>query len=173
MIYILHCISNPQKNVTAQESSANPQPEPSHHSSPINLQLQPSESDYIEESTRPGTSHVISSPAPSNIFRCRFCNSAFSNRRELYVHPIRYHNQTGGGVLQLLPYAHGLEPWIGNDSQKEIYDTNRPLILQRHREGTVYYIQRTPDQLHFHKRSHLYGGNGVNTTLSVYICSVV
>ena len=47
---------------------------------------------------------------------------------------MRYHYQTEGGVLQPLPYAHGLEPWIEDDALKEIYDTNRPLILQRHKE---------------------------------------
>ena len=145
MMYILQCTSNTQNDISAQEVSVHvsSQPGPSHHSSPSNLQFQPSENDNFEESPRPGTNRVTSPAAPSNILHCRCCNSSFSNRRELYVHHMRYY-QTGRGVLQPLPYAHGQEPWIEDNTLEEVYDTNRPLILQGHREENVHSTYNTP-----------------------------
>ena len=147
-MYILQCTSNTQNDILSQEVSESSQPEPSHHSSPSNLQFQPSENNHFEESPRPGPSRATSPVAPSKIFNCRCCNSSFSNRRELYVHHMRYHYQTGRGVLQPLPFAHGQEPWIGDNTLEEVYDTNRPLILQGHR-GNVHSTYNTPLTNHF------------------------
>lgn len=61
---------------------------------------------------------------------------------------MREHVQRGGGFLQPSPYVPGQEPWIEDDSLREVYDMNAPLILQRHREGNVrstYNIPLTND----------------------------
>ena len=149
MMYILQCTSNTQNDIPAQEVSVSSQPGPSHHSSPSNLQFQPFENDHFEESPRSGPSRATSPAAPSKIFHCRCCNSSFSNRRELYVHHMRYHYQTGRSVLQPLPYAHGQEPWIEDNTLEEVFDTNRPLILQGHREENVHSTYNTPLTNHF------------------------
>ena len=52
--------------------------------------------------------------------------------------------QRGAGFLQPTPYIQGQEPWIDNAPLREIYDTNSPLILQRHQEGSVFSIYNIP-----------------------------
>ncbi|KAK3104447.1 hypothetical protein FSP39_002238 [Pinctada imbricata] len=52
--------------------------------------------------------------------------------------------QRGAGFLQPTPYMQGQEPWIDNEPLREIYDTNSPLILQRHQEGSVFSIYNIP-----------------------------
>ena len=57
---------------------------------------------------------------------------------------MREHVQRGAGFLQPSPYLEGQEPWIGNESLREVYDINSPLILQCHQEGPVNSTYNVP-----------------------------
>jgi len=81
---------------------------------------------------------------------CRRCHEKFENKRDLYLHGMRTHYQIGQGVqLQPSPYGQGSYPWEiadGNVDQslKEVYEENIPLILENHREA--FRLQQTTDQ---------------------------
>ena len=83
-------------------------------------------------------------------FCCRRCNEKFENKRDLYLHRMRQHYQTGEGVqLQPSPYGQGPYPWEieGGETDlalKEVYEANIPLILENHREGPVHSVYNKP-----------------------------
>jgi hypothetical protein len=62
-------------------------------------------------------------------FRCRRCNEKFENKRDLYLHGMRQHYQTGGVQLQPSPYGQGPYPWEieGGETDlalKEVYTSH-------------------------------------------------
>lgn len=82
-------------------------------------------------------------------FRCRRCNEKFENKRDLYLHGMRQHYQTGGVQLQPSPYGQGPYPWEieGGETDlalKEVYEANISLILENHREGPVHSVYNKP-----------------------------
>lgn len=88
-------------------------------------------------STRPKlTSDVI---PKVKLFRCRRCTQSFSDRRELYLHRMQEHFQTGGGTLQARPWTNGEAPWErdNDDRLKQTYEANTPIILDNHQESSV------------------------------------
>ena len=55
-------------------------------------------------------------PEPSitqdeNKYRCRRCTQRFPDRRQLYLHGMQEHYQSGGGALQARPWEDGQAPW--------------------------------------------------------------
>ena len=88
-------------------------------------------------------------PGPSQQFRCRRCDSSFENRRDLYLHGMRQHFQTGTGFslgLQNPPWKDRQAPWIQPDDAKlkDTYEANAPFILERDQEGSVNSIYNLP-----------------------------
>ena len=96
------------------------------------------------QSPQPGPS---SRPDVDDItFRCRRCPERFANRRELYLHGMREHYQTGSGVLQSWHWERSQAPWeVDNDERlKECYEANALLILDNHQESSVTSTYNVP-----------------------------
>ena len=85
-------------------------------------------------------------PGPSEGYRCRRCTAHFSNRRDLYLHGMQHHYQSGAGAMQARPWANGEAPWeIEADGPlKTIYEANAPLILDSHQESSVSSTYNVP-----------------------------
>ncbi|CAG2213159.1 unnamed protein product [Mytilus edulis] len=101
------------------------------------------------------TSLVIRSPQPGpssrpdmdeRTFRCRRCTARFDNRRQLYLHGMQHHYQTGAGGLQSRPWTHDEAPWeVEEDGAlKTVYEANAPLILENHSESSVTSTYNVP-----------------------------
>lgn len=77
--------------------------------------------------------------------RCRECNQTFLNRHEHYLHRMKEHFQTGSGVsLQQPSWRNGPDPFENNLALRDVYEANRPLILQNHQEGPVESVYNYP-----------------------------
>ena len=82
-------------------------------------------------------------PGPIRQFRCRRCTQSFDDRRQLYLHGMRHHFQTGEGVgLQNPPWEENSAPWSEtHDSKlKDTYESNAAIILEKDREGSVHSV---------------------------------
>ena len=74
-------------------------------------------------------------------------HKSFDDRRQLYLHGMRHHFQTGEGVgLQNPPWEENSAPWSEpNDSKlKDTYKSNAAIILERDREGSVHSVYNLP-----------------------------
>jgi hypothetical protein len=98
-------------------------------------------------SPQPGPSHEDRPPT----FRCRKCNERFTNRKELYLHGMSQHHQTGQGnsTLQPVPWTRrGVPPWISDETEDErlklVYESNQPIILEPHQETEVQSVYNFP-----------------------------
>ena len=72
---------------------------------------------------------------------------SFDDRRQLYLHGMCHHFQTGEGVrLQNPPWEENSAPWSEpNDSKlKDTYKSNAAIILERDREGSVHSVYNLP-----------------------------
>ena len=70
--------------------------------------------------------------------RCRQCHQTFPDRHAHYIHRMKKHFQTGSGTtLQQPPWGNQPSPFEDNQSLREVYEANRPLILANHQEGSV------------------------------------
>lgn len=78
--------------------------------------------------------------------RCRRCTQSFSNRRELYLHGMQEHYQTGSGVLQSRPWNRGEAPWeLDLDERlKTVYEANAPIILENNQESSTTSSYNVP-----------------------------
>lgn len=78
--------------------------------------------------------------------RCRRCTQSFSNRRELYLHGMQEHNQTGSVVLQSRPWNRGEAPWeLDLDERlKTVYEANAPIILENNQESSTTSSYNVP-----------------------------
>jgi hypothetical protein len=83
------------------------------------------------QSPQPGPGSL---PEPSitqdeNKYRCRRCTQRFPDRRQLYLHGMQEHYQSGGGALQTIPWEDDQAPWeVADDPPlKTIYEANAPI----------------------------------------------
>ena len=112
------------------------------------LILQESSNQYPQ----PGPSSL---PEPSitqdeNKYRCRRYIQRFPDRRQLYLHAMQEHYQTGSGILQSRPWEQDQTPWEFEDDPllKNVYKANVPIILENHQESAVssnYNVPLTND----------------------------
>lgn len=84
----------------------------------------------------------------ASIYNCHKCPAQFRDRQALHAHHMRVHYQVGGG-LHPDPFRPGQEPWLREDGSvdeglRDCYGTNRPLILERFREGSVESLYNIP-----------------------------
>ncbi|CAG2213399.1 unnamed protein product [Mytilus edulis] len=79
-------------------------------------------------------------------FRCRRCTARFANRRQLYLHGMQHHYQSGGGALQARPWTDGETPWEADDDGplKTVYEANAPIIMENHSESSVTSSYNVP-----------------------------
>ena len=80
-------------------------------------------------------------------YRCHQCDQRFPNRRLLFEHNVQ-HRQVGQGGLHEDPYDDHNAPWIRRDGIDEafrhVYRVNRPIILERYREGSIEAVYNFP-----------------------------
>lgn len=81
---------------------------------------------------------------PIERYTCRTCHHRFDSRRTLFIHQMNEHFQVGEGGLQARPWGPWEEGGIVDHSLKEVYESNAPIILRRHQEGTVCSIYNFP-----------------------------
>ena len=89
-----------------------------------------------------------SSPHPPLGYRCHQCDTRIANRSLLNVHHLNHH-QIGQGGLHPDPYKNDRNaPWVkpgGIDEQdRHVYLSNRSLILERYREGSMEAVYNFP-----------------------------
>ena len=93
------------------------------------------------------TSRPTSQPGPSRQFRCRRCTQSFDDRRQLYLHAMRHHFQTGEGVgLHNPTWEENSAPWSeSHDSKLKVtHESNAAIILEIDREGSVHSVYNLP-----------------------------
>ena len=89
--------------------------------------------------SRPTSPH----PGSSRQFRCRRCTQSFDDWRQLYLHGMRHHFQTGEGVgLHSPPWEENIVPWskLHDSKLKDNYKPNAAIILERDQEGSVHSV---------------------------------
>ncbi|CAC5392374.1 unnamed protein product [Mytilus coruscus] len=124
------------KNISvSKKGSTSSQPGPNSASNPNGPSTQ---------SPKPGPSSNSLQPEPSSrledrSFRCGRCNASFTDRRQLYLHDMREHYQTGTGAIQSRPCQNDQATWEVDDDDdlKKVYESNAPLILENHQESSV------------------------------------
>ena len=84
------------------------------------------------QSPQPGPGSL---PEPSitqdeNKYRCPRCTQLFPDRRQLYLHGMQEHYQSGGGAVQTIPWEDDQAPWeVADDPPlKTIYKANAPIF---------------------------------------------
>ena len=102
--------------------------------------------DTTEKSPQPGPSSCPDIVPEVKSFRCQRCLQSFSDRRGLYLHGMREHYQTGGGILQSRPWTNGESLWERDDDVrlKQVYEANESLILENHEETSVISSYNVP-----------------------------
>ncbi len=92
-----------------------------------------------EKSPQPGPSSRPDVLPEVKSFKCRRCTQCFTNRRELYLHGMQHHFQTGGRALQERPWEIDQAPWETEEDPrlKQVYEANEPLILDNHQESSA------------------------------------
>lgn len=70
------------------------------------------------------------------------------SRRTLFINQMNEHFQVGEGGFQARPWGNGTPPWKEggrvDHKLKEVYESNIPVILRRHQEGTVCSVYNFP-----------------------------
>lgn len=100
----------------------------------------------MESSPQPGPSSRPDVPPEVRSYRCRRCSQSFPNRRELYLHGMQKHFQTGGRALQERPWGIGQAPWEteGDPNLQRTYEANQGLILDSPEESSVVSSYNVP-----------------------------
>ena len=97
---------------------------------------------------------VASQPPHANeqprhrLLTCHQCDERFPDRVSWYEHWAGRHAQVGQGGLHVDPYNDHNAPWIRPDGVDEalrhVYRVNRPIILERYREGNIESVYNFP-----------------------------
>lgn len=71
---------------------------------------------------------------------------SFPNRREMYLHGMQHHYQTGGNALQERPWGIDQAPWEteGDPNLQSTYEANQGLILASSEESSVVSSYNVP-----------------------------
>ena len=83
----------------------------------------------------------------SNLCGVADAPSVFPIVRELYLHGMQQHFQTGGKALQARLWEISQAPWETEEDDSrlnQVYEANEPLILDNHQESSVISSYNVP-----------------------------